>query len=391
MKKMQTIQEADFKNKRILLRTDYNVPIKNGVILGDKRIRESLPTIAYLIDNGAKEITIITHLGKPDGKNNPDLSLYPVANKLAELLKIDVSFNESAGEYQISDKIKMRENLRFDSGEEKNDKKFAKELVKNQDVFVNDAFGTCHRAHASTVGVTELLPSYAGLLVQKEVNNLDDMLKSKARPFTVILGGAKIEDKLPMVKNMMTRADNFLFGGAIADTFLVARRHFLGKSLVEETEFRDANIIYQNLRDETDRNIYLPKDLVISKSMKESIESKTIKVADTLDPEFMKDYISVDIGEKTTEEYRKIILQSKTIFWNGNMGVSEVEQFARGTKEIAVAISETGANAIIGGGDTVAAFEELNIKSDKIFLSTGGGATLEYLAGKFLPGLKALE
>ena len=397
---MNKIQGADIKNKKVLLRVDFNTPMKDGQIISDKRIREALPTIQYLLDNNAKSIKIITHLGKPKGKYNEKNSLWPIANRLVELLKSNKKFTATKEYYDISNpsttlgagKVIMMENLRFNAGEEKNDPKFVKELAEGMDIFCNDAFGTCHRAHASTVGVAEILPSYAGLLVQKEVEHLENLLKSKERPFTVILGGAKIADKLPVIKNLISRADNFLIGGAIASTFLAARRHYLGKSLVEKESFREANIIWQEIMDEPDKNIYLPLDLVMSKSAEKPVDVMTIDTKELLRPDIIEDYMAVDIGPKTIEQYRDIINKSKTLFWNGNMGVSEVAEFAGGTEAIAKAIVSSDAKAVIGGGDTVAAIEDLDIKIDQdIFLSTGGGATLEFLAGKELPGLKVLD
>lgn len=389
---MNKIQDIDVKNKNVLLRVDFNVPMKQSpTIVSDKRIKEALPTIEYLLDKGVKSIKIITHLGKPKGSIDNKYSLWPIANRLAELLSIDVKFDQPADEYQITDNLTMWENLRFSIGEEKNDPEFAKELTRGMDIFCNDAFGTCHRAHTSTVGVAEILPSYAGLLVQKEVEHLNKLLGSYEKPFTVILGGAKIADKLPVVKNLISWADNFLIGGAIASTFLEARRHYLGKSLVEKDSFRQANIIWQEIMDEPDKNIYLPLDLVFSKSAEKPVEVETIETKNLLEPNRVESRMAVDIGPKTIEEYCGIISKSKTLFWNGNMGVSEVKEFAEGTEAIAKAIVQSDVQAVIGGGDTVAAVEELGITSENIFLSTGGGATLEYLSGKQLPGLKVLE
>lgn len=387
---MNKIQDAEIKDKKVLLRVDFNVPIKDGEIEGDKRIREALPTINFLTDNGVQKITIMSHLGKPDGKKDNKYSLLPVANRLAELLKIDIKFSDFADEYKLNDNIILLENLRFNPGEEANDAKFAKTLAADNDLFVQDAFGTCHRAHASTSKVAEFLPAYAGLLVQKEVENLDKILGRAEKPFTVILGGAKIADKLPVVKNLMDKADNFLMGGAIANTFLAARRHHLGKSLIEPDEFRNANIVWQRLMDDPDKSLYLPKDLSMSLSIKEPEGFQTVRTAQLLEPDF-DEYSSVDIGSETIISYEEIIKKSKTIFWNGNMGISEVKDFSNGTVAIAKAISEFDGSAVIGGGDTVTAVEKFEKKNDKVFLSTGGGATLEYLAGKALPGLKALE
>lgn len=390
---MHTIQQAKIENKKVLLRLDLNVPIDNGIISGDKRIREAVPTIQYILDHEASEITIITHLGKPKGEKDDKYSLWPVANKLAELLSINKNFNGPADKYRLSEKILMLENLRFNPGEEKNDPVFAKNLASYGDIFINDAFGTMHRAHASTSQVAVVLPSYAGLLVQKEVDHLEKILNTKEEPFTIILGGAKIADKLPVIKNLISRADNFLIGGAIANTFLAARRHHMGKSLVEEDAYREANICWQMIMDEPDKNIYLPVDLTVSLSEKRPDQVRIIKVSELLNfNQELEEYQTVDIGPKTAEKYAEVISKSKVIFWNGNMGISEVKDFADGTINIAKAISGSGAQIIVGGGDTVAAVEATGVKSKaNLFLSTGGGATLEFLAGKELPGLKVLE
>ncbi len=393
---MKKIQDAQIADKKILVRVDFNVPLlKNGEIEGDKRIREALPTIQYLLDNHVAKITLVSHLGKPDGKRDESLSLYPIANRLAKLLKNDVKFDNPADEYKISDKISLLENLRFNPGEEANDPKFAESLAHGQDVFVNDAFGTAHRAHASTEGVTKFLPSFAGLLIQKEVEKLSALLKDTEHPYTVILGGAKIADKLPVIKNLCSRADNFLIGGAISSTFLAARRHHLGKSLIDTEDLREANVVWQSLIDTPNRNLYLPKDIVMSISIEKPDDIQEVDVEELLQPAF-EDYSAVDIGPNTIEQYQSIISDSKTVFWNGNMGISEVRSFANGTVEIAQALKELSQNnevqIVIGGGDTVAEVEILGVESnDNIFLSTGGGATLEFLAGKVLPGLKALE
>lgn len=387
---MNKIQDAQIENKKVLLRVDFNVPMDGHEIEGDKRIREALPTIQYLLDHGASKIIMMTHLGKPDGKVDNDLSLYPIANRLAKLLKIEVNFDKPLSKYCLNDKITLLENIRFNAGEEANDPDFSKKLATRADLYVNDAFGTAHRAHASTVGATKFLPSYAGLLIQKEVENLEKLLATSAKPFTVILGGAKIEDKLPVIKNLMSRADNFLIGGAIANTFLAARRHNMGKSLVEPDSFKQANLIWQNLMDDSHKNLYLPKDLIISLSTEKAASVKEVKVSDLIDSTY-EEYAAVDIGPATVESYKKVINRSKTLFWNGNMGISEVRRFSESTIEIAKIIADFNGHAVIGGGDTVTAVEKFEKKKENVFLSTGGGATLEYLAGKKLPGIKALE
>lgn len=374
---MKKIQSVDVKNKNVLIRIDTDLPIKDGKTLSDCRLRASLPTLKYLLENGAK-VTIIGHIGRPKGKEVGDLKMRPVEDKLIELL----------GTHQ---NWQILENLRFNKGEEGNDPELAKQLAASQDLFVQDAFATCHREHASTSAITKILPSYAGMSIQKEVEKLTPILADIQKPFTVILGGAKISDKLPLLKNLSSRAQNFLIGGAIGSTFLAARRHFLGKSLVEENAFREANIIWQNIMDDPNRNIYLPLDIVFSKYLENPAEVQIIKSKDLLSPNFT-DLLAVDIGPETIESYKKVIKNSKTIFWNGGMGVAEVPEFAKGTNEIAKTIFELNIPAVIGGGDTVAAVEALNLEvPDNVFLSTGGGATLEFLSGKELPGLKALE
>ena len=396
---MNKIQDAEIKDKKVLLRVDFNVPMKDGEIEGDKRIREALPTIQYLLDKGVQKVTIVSHLGKPDGKKDNKYSLLPVANLLAKLLKIDVEFKDFADKYQIDDKIVLLENVRFDVGEEANNPEFARKLASTSDLFINDAFGTAHRAHASTEGVTKFLPSFAGLLIQKEVENLNQLLQEARKPFTVILGGAKIADKLPVIKNLASRAENFLIGGGIASTFLAARRHYMGKSLIDKDDFSQANEVWQNLINDPKRNLYLPTDLVLSLSIKKAEDVQEVEVGELLQPNF-EDYAATDIGPKTIEKYISVIRDSKTVFWNGNMGVSEIEEFANGTVDIAQALKDLSQNEnvkiVIGGGDTVTAVEKIMNRppaggESNIFLSTGGGATLEYLAGKVLPGLKALE
>jgi len=397
---MRKIQDANLQDQKVLLRVDFNVAMENGKIENDKRIRETLPTIQYLLQNQVAEIIIISHLGKPDGKFDKKLSLLPVANHLAKLLGIDIKFDSLQEKYILNSHIILLENLRFNKGEENNDSEFARSLACQGSLYVNDAFGTCHRAHASTAGVARILPAYAGLLVQKEVAKLERLLRDQEKPFVVILGGAKISDKLPVIKNFATRADNFLIGGAIANTFLAARRHYLGKSLVEKDSIDEANQIWQNLIDEPERNLYLPKDLIISKSIDRPEDVKNIDISELLTDKY-PNYMAVDIGSKTIEEFKKIITQSKTIFWNGNMGISEVEDFANGTVAIAeslinLAKENPDSQIVIGGGDTVAAVENILSANHysltpNLFLSTGGGATLEFLAGKELPGLEVLE
>lgn len=394
---MKKIQDAEIRGKKVLLRTDFNVPIEDYTIVDDLRIREALPTIKYLLEKGAVKIVIITHLGRPDGYDDK-YCLWPIANRLMELLGIDNKYYDCPqNEYRIGENIVMRENIRFNADEEANNPEFAKQLAGRADsprgeagIFVNDAFGTLHRAHASTVGVAKILPSFAGLLVQKEVAELNKILINNLKPFTLVLGGAKIADKLPLIKNFISRADNFLIGGAIGNTFLTARRHYLGRSLVEEKSLKEVNQIYKMIMDEPKRNIYLPEDIVLSKSAQKKEDRKIVKIAELLQPSY-EEYVAVDIGPRTCELFQKVIARSKLIFWNGNMGISEVEEFSRGTGVIAEAIVQSLAQKYAGGGDTVSFIRKAGLADKFDFLSTGGGATLEYLAGKVLPGLKVLE
>lgn len=387
---MRSIEEVKVTGKRILLRTDFNVPMSGREIVDDLRIREALPTVKFLLGKAVSEIIIVTHLGRPQGHDDK-FCLWPIANRLIELLDSSKNYYDCAAEsYKISDKITMLENIRFNSGEEENDPNFAEFLAGKADFFVNDAFGTCHRAHASTFGVAKILPSYAGLLVQKEVENLKKILNSKLSSFTIILGGAKIKDKLPLIKNFISRADNFLIGGAISNTFLAARNHYLSKSLVEKDDFGKVNQIWRMIMDEADRNIYLPKDLILSRSIEKSQDQRIAKIGDLLRPP-KEEFSVVDIGPKTCEMYQDVISKSKLIFWNGNMGVSEVEEFSQGTLKIVEAIACSGAQKYTGGGDTTALIRKLKLDDKFDFISTGGGATLEFLAGKELPGLKVLE
>ena len=378
---MKKIQDANINNKKVLVRIDTDILNDDGQIQNDSRLKASLPTIKYLLSHQAT-VTLCGHIDRPKGKVIEKLRMKPVEGRLVKLIGNHNNW-------------KVLENLRFDPGEEENSSEFAKKLAEGQEIFIEDAFATCHRAHASTEGVAKILPSYAGLSVQKEIENLEKLIDSKEKPFTVILGGAKIADKLPVIKNLMSKADNFLIGGAIANTFLAARRHHMGKSRMETEAFREANIIWQNLMDETQRNLYLPEDLVLSLSAKAAEDVQEINVEQLLEPDFAfrhADYFAVDIGPQTVKTFQRVLKDSKKIFWNGNMGVSEVKEFANGTENIAQALSESDAQIVIGGGDTVAAFESLNLKpKPNIFLSTGGGATLEFLAGKQLPGLKVLD
>lgn len=362
---MNKIQDAKVENKRILLRVDYNIPLKDGEILSDARIKKTLPTIEYLIENGAAAITIITHLGKPKGKFDPKYSLWPVANRLAELLHSNTKFNTPRKYYDISNNLIMLDNLRFNPGEEQNDINLAKQLAANQDIFVSDAFGTLHRAHASTVAVTKFLPSYAGLLVQKEVENLAQIL-DPARTFVCVLGGAKTAEKIKVIENLSKKTDYFLLGGVMANTFLKAKGIDIKESIVADGVLEKTKELMANLAEK----IILPEDLIYG-----DLEGKSAVL---------------DIGKYDVEKFKGFIKKAATIFWNGNLGMTEKQAFRNGSQRIAEAIVLSKAKKYAGGGDTVGFIEELKLEDKFDFVSTGGGATLEFLAGKNLPGLRAL-
>lgn len=366
--------EDKIKGKNVLVRIDADVPIENGVVVDDQRIQASIPTIEYLLQRGAK-VTIIGHIGRPEGKEVPELKMRPVEDKLIELLA-------SHSNWQIL------ENLRFDDGEEKNDSGFAEQLATGQDVFVQDAFATCHRKHASTAGVAKLLPSFAGFAVQKEIDGLNKILESPESGFTIIIGGKKIEDKLPVIANLFEKAENFLIGGAIANTFLTARGVKLGKSLIENKVLEQAKEILKKFEEYPAKKLLLPIDLLFSKSIERPLEERYENIEDLNN---IDDFYAVDIGAETTANFLVTIKNSQTIFWNGNMGVTEVEEFRTGTWKIAEAIGNSLARKYAGGGDTATFIHQIGLENNFDFISNAGGATLDYLAGKKLPGLEVLE
>lgn len=373
---MKKIQEVQVKDKNVLVRIDADVLDDSGVIKDDARIQASIPTIKYLLENGAK-VTIIGHIGRPKGQEIPELKMRPVEDKLIELLG-------THNNWQIL------ENLRFDKGEEESDPEFAKMLATSQDIFVQDAFATCHRAHASTDAIAKILPSYAGMSVQNEIENLDKILNSPKDGFTIIIGGAKAKDKLPVIKNLFQKAENFLIGGVVADTFLACQNYDLGKSLIEKEAFEPAREILEMFSNDSTKKLILPSDLIFSKSIELPVEPLLLKMTD-LKSSAHHDWMAVDIGEETVNNFRKIIYESKTIFWNGNLGVTEVPDFSHATKAIAETVVDTQAQKYAGGGDTGRFVKGLGLGSRFDYISNAGGATLEYLAGKKLPGLEVLE
>jgi len=388
----KTVADLDVAGKKVFLRVDFNVPLdEKGNITDDTRIRASLPTINYLIQKRAKVI-IVSHLGRPKGKVVEELRLTPVANRLSELLGREVKkapgcIGEEV-EKMVADlkegEVLLLENVRFYPGEEKNDPEFAKKLASLADIYVNDAFGTAHRAHASTEGVAHFLPAVAGFLMQKELETLGNLLENPPRPFLVILGGAKVSDKIGVIYRFLDKADVLLIGGGMANTFLKASGLQTGKSLVEEDKIEVAKEIL-TLANKKEKSFYLPEDLVVVPELKENAPSKIVK-KDAIPLE----YLAVDIGPETIKTYKAICSEAKTIFWNGPMGVFEMKPFAKGTYEIAEAVANSAAVSIIGGGDTVAAVEQSGLTGKINHISTGGGASLEFLEGKELPGVKVL-
>jgi len=385
----KTIIDVDLKNKKVLVRVDFNVPLKDGKVSDDTRIQAALPTIRYLVEQGASLI-LCSHLGRPKSEKDTEFSMKPVAEKLAEIMNKEVKFSgncigpeaeKMASELKPGD-ILVLENTRFHAGETKNDPVMAKQLASLADIFVNDAFGSAHRAHASTVGVTDYLPSVAGFLLEKEIRFLDQAIEEPARPFVAILGGAKVSDKIGVINNLITKADLVLIGGGMANTFFKAQGYPIGESLVED-EVLD---VARDLIKKGSAKLRLPVDMVIADRFDNAAEMKTIVVGPV--PEGWR---ILDIGPETIQNYSKVILEARTIVWNGPMGVFEMQNFSRGTFAIAKAVTESNAVSIIGGGDSAAAINQSDLADKISHISTGGGASLEMLEGIKLPGVVALE
>jgi phosphoglycerate kinase len=386
------LKDEELIGKRVLVRVDFNVPIKNGVITDDRRIREALPTIKYLMEKGAKVI-LVSHLGRPKGFQD-DLRLDPVAKRLSELLGKPVKkLNDCIGEEVEKEVANMNpgdvvllENIRFYKEEEANDPEFAKKLAKLADFYVNDAFGTAHRAHASTAGVANYIPGVAGLLMKKEIEIMGKALENPDRPFVCILGGAKVSDKIGVIQNLVNKVDVLLIGGGMMFTFLKSMGYEIGKSIVEEDKLDLAKDL-MSLAKEKGVKFVLPVDAVVVKEIKEDAPT-TVKDVDKFD----KDDIGVDIGPKTIDLFREEIMKAKTIIWNGPMGIFEIPAFANGTKKVAEAIAENkNCVSIVGGGDTAAAVQLFGLEEKFTHISTGGGASLEFLEGKVLPGVAVLQ
>lgn len=392
MNKM-TIHDIDVKGKKVLCRVDFNVPMEDGEITDETRIRSALPTIQYLAAEGCKVI-LASHLGRPKGKPNEDLRLDPVARRLSELLGktvaktdevIGTEVNEAASDLEDGD-IMLLENVRFHPGEESNDPTLSKAFAELAEVYVNDAFGAAHRAHASTTGVAEYLPAVAGFLMEKELNRLAEAMENPKRPFTAIIGGSKVKDKIGVIDNLLDKVDNLLIGGGLANTFIKALGHDVGGSKLEEDKIQLAQSFIGKAK-ETGAQMYLPEDVVVADSFSNDAETKNVSI-----DEIPTDWQALDIGPKTAEQYRDVILNSKLVIWNGPMGVFEMSAFEKGTKAVAEAMVDAGeAFTIIGGGDSAAAIEKFGLAPNMDHISTGGGASLELMEGKTLPGVAALN
>ena len=389
----KSVKDVDVKGKKVLLRCDFNVPLNKETceITSDKRIVASLPTIEYLLKNGAKVIAC-SHMGKPKGEFKKELSLAPVAQRLSECLKMPVKFaHDVAGEEskklasELKDgEILLLENLRFDPGEEKNSPELAKKLASLGEIYVSDAFGTVHRAHASTAGIAAFLPAYAGFLVEKELSIMGGALDNPKRPFVAVLGGAKVSDKIGVLMNLIDKADTLIIGGGMAYTFLKALGKNIGKSLLEEDKIGLAGEVMQKAK-EKNVKFLLPVDIAIGDRFAADCEKKIVD-ADSI-PD---DWIGLDIGTKTIAIFTEATKGAGTIVWNGPMGVFEFPAFADGTKSMAKALADSGAVTIIGGGDSAAAAEQMGFEDKITHISTGGGASLEFLEGQELPGIACL-
>ena len=390
----RSITDLDLKGRRVLMRVDFNVPIKNGAIKDDTRIRASLPSIEYALEQGARVVVLCSHLGRPKGKPSAELSLKPVADRLSALLGKPVAFaDDCVGEparkavaSAPDGGVVLLENLRFHAEEEKNDSAFAAQLAALADVYVNDAFGSAHRAHASTEGVVHhVKDSAAGLLMAAEIDHLGRVLHQPDRPFVAILGGAKVSDKLEVIENLIPRVDALLIGGAMAYTFFKARNVPVGKSLVEPELLEAAREIDARAKARGLR-LELPSDHVVAPKLEAGAPAETLAVGDPA----IGDRMGLDIGPKTIDTYRSVIAGAKTVIWNGPMGVFEIDAFAKGTVAVAEAVASVKGTTVIGGGDSIAAVAKAGVTDRITHISTGGGASLEFLGGRELPGVAAL-
>jgi len=390
-----TIRDFDAAGKRVFVRVDFNVPLADGKVTDDSRIRAALPTITSLLADGAK-VVLASHLGRPDGKVQDGLRLRPVGERLSQLLRRNVPVTGDALGAGTEDAVKrmrpgeaiLLENLRFHAAEEKNDPAFAAQLASYADIYVNDAFGTAHRAHASTVGIAKILPAYAGLLMEREIKMLSSLLEDPGRPFAAILGGAKVSDKISVIDHLLTKIDILILGGGMANTFLLAQGKSVGKSLAEHDRVDDARRLLA-AAEKAGVTVVLPTDVVIAKEVTRGTEYKTVGTE-----KFPASWHIVDLGEQSRAAIEAALADVRTVLWNGPLGVFEIPSFAHGTKEIARFLAdkaEHGTTVVVGGGDSVAAIEQQGLSSKMTHISTGGGASLEFLEGRELPGIAVLQ
>ncbi|ABS23878.1 MULTISPECIES: phosphoglycerate kinase [Bacillus cereus group] len=389
----KSIRDVDLKGKRVFCRVDFNVPMKDGKITDETRIRAALPTIQYLVEQGAKVI-LASHLGRPKGQVVEEMRLTPVAVRLGELLgkdvkKADEAFGPAVQEMVAAmneGDILVLENVRFYAGEEKNDAELAKEFAALADIFVNDAFGAAHRAHASTAGIADYLPAVAGFLMEKELEVLGKALSNPDRPFTAIIGGAKVKDKIGVIRHLLDKVDNLIIGGGLAYTFVKALGHEIGLSLCEDDKIELAKE-FMALAKEKGVNFYMPVDVVITEEFSETATTKIVDI-----DSIPSNWEGVDIGPKTREIYADVIKNSKLVVWNGPMGVFEMTPFSNGTRAVGQALADAeGTYSVIGGGDSAAAVEKFGMADKMSHISTGGGASLEFMEGKELPGVVCLN
>ncbi len=384
----KTVRDLDLKGKRVLMRVDFNVPMKDGAVSDDKRIRASLPTLEYVLQQGAS-LVLMSHLGRPKGGPAPEFSLKPAAEALSKLISLPVRMApdcvgpevEALARALVPGEVLMLENVRFHKQEEKNDPGFAAQLAALGEVYVNDAFGSAHRAHASTEGVARHLPAVSGLLMEQELEHLGKATQDPPHPYVAILGGAKISDKIAVIDNLLTKCDRLVIGGGMANTFLAAKGYDLADSLVEADAVATAKTILQKAGD----RILLPVDAVIGDKFEESAQSQVV----TID-KVPKGWRVMDIGPQTLQAFKQALAGAKLIVWNGPMGVFEFPKFAEGTFALARVLAESGAITVIGGGDSASAVKKAGVAKQMTHVSTGGGASLEFLEGKELPGVAAL-
>ena len=390
----KTVRDIQVKDKKVIVRCDFNVPLKDGVITDDTRIKAALPTIRYLLDEGAAVI-LMSHLGRPKGEPDAQYSLQPVAGRLSELLAREVIFARSdrvvddevraAAAKLMAGQVMLLENVRFRKEETKNGEDFARELAQLADIYVNDAFGTAHRAHASTAGIAAFLPAVSGFLIEKEVKFLGEALDAPKRPFVAIMGGAKVGDKIPVIRNLLGKVDALLIGGGMTYTFYKARGYEIGTSILDEESLELASSLLEEAAEKNVR-LLLPVDVLCGREFKNDTETLVCR-AEEMPPDMM----GLDIGPETIAAYSSEIASAGTIVWNGPMGVFEMESFAGGTRAVAEAMSRCGAVTVIGGGDSAAAVTQFGLADKMSHISTGGGASLEFLEGKELPGIAVLE